>query len=111
MNYLFNYDKTEVKLDYTGNIEDVGIILNNKIFNYVGIMHEMKEAGHMKYISLQNVGYMKYTINSNHYHFHIKSKINENNLIEKKLIITNNVSFKMTKCGCEGYFGEEIEEN
>ena len=36
MNYLFNYDKTEVKLDYTGNNEDVGI------------MHEMKEVHHMK---------------------------------------------------------------
>ena len=50
MNYLFNYDKAKVKLDYSGNIEDVGIVLHNKILNYVGIMHEMKEVDHMKYI-------------------------------------------------------------
>ena len=82
MNYLFNYDKAKVKLNYTGNIEDVGILLNNKILNYVGIMHEIKEVDHMKYIQSQNVGYMKYTTNSNHFHLHIKLEINENNLIK-----------------------------
>ena len=65
----------------------------------------------MKYFQLDNVGYMNYTINSNYYHFHIKSKINENNLIEKKLIIGHNPTFKMTKCGREGHFDGEIEEN
>ena len=37
--------------------------------------------------------------------------MNENNLIKKKLIIVNNVAFKMTRWGREGYFDEEIEEN
>ena len=54
-------------MDYSRNIKDVGIVLNNKILNYVGIMHEMKGVDHMKYIWLQNVGYMKYTTNSNRF--------------------------------------------
>ena len=54
---------------------------------------------------------MKFTTNSNHFHLHIKLEMNENNLIKKKLIIGNNVTFKMTKCRHEGYFDEEIEEN
>ena len=53
-------------MDYTGNIEDVGISLKNKIVNYVGTC-EMKEVDHMKHIQLQNVGYMKYTTNSNNF--------------------------------------------
>ena len=52
MNYLFNYDKAKVKLDYTGNIEDVGIVLNSKTINYVGTMCQIKEVDHMKYIQL-----------------------------------------------------------
>ena len=49
---------------------------------------------------------MKYTTNSNNFHLHIKSEMNENYLIKKKLIIGNNTSFKMTKYGHEGYFDD-----
>ena len=50
-------------------------------------------------------------MNRYHFHSHIKSEMNENGLIKKKLIIRDNVTFIMTQCGCEGYFDEEIEEN
>ena len=90
-------------MDYSRNIEEVGIVLSNKILNYIGIKHEMKEVDHTKY--------MKYTTNSNHFHLNIKLEINENNFIKKKLIIGNNITFKMTGCGCEGCFDKKIEEN
>ena len=46
---------------------------------------------------------MKYTINSNHFHSHIISKI-------KELIIKSNVCFKISACGREGYHDDD-EEN
>ena len=101
MNYFFKYDKAKVKLDYTGNIEDVNDVLNGKILNYVRILCLMKEVDKMKFIRLKSVGFMKYTLNRNHFHSQIKSEMNENYLIKKKLIIENNAMFKMSPCGHE----------
>ena len=36
--------------------------------------------------------------------------MNENNFIKNKLIIGNNMTFKMTGCGHDGYFDKKVEE-